>query len=159
VRPPLSRTLSHRQGGEVRSARPLYLSERGWGKGFAIIGLVSLSACVTQNGPRTGTLPATPAPGITAASATVTVGARAYLGEVLAGAPGIVIGASGATQVPGGAVKVYRPGLGQSDGIEAKAAAVATCAQAGGTFNAAVLGRFVPRSGIDGDWVFDGACT
>jgi hypothetical protein len=118
-----------------------------------------LSACVAQNGPRTGALPATPAPGIVAGPATVTVGARDYQGEVAAGGPGIVIGAGGATQVPGGAVKVYRPGLSQSDGIEAKAAAVATCGQAGGTFNAAVLGRFVRRSGIDGDWVFDGACT
>jgi hypothetical protein len=124
----------------------------------AVTGLL-LSACVTQNGPRTRLLPATPAPGIVAEPEMVTVGAVEYQGEIAAGGPGIVIGAGGATQVPGGAVKVYRPGLGMSDGIEAKAAAVATCAQAGGAFNAAVLGRFVPRSGIDGDWVFDGACA
>ncbi len=124
-----------------------------------MLAVLILAACVTQNGPRTGPLPAVPAPGIVAAPAMVTVDAIDYMGEVMAGAPGIVIGASGATQVPGGAVKVYRPGLGQSDGIEAKAAAVAVCGQAGGTFNAGVLGRYVPLTSIDGNWLFDGACT
>jgi hypothetical protein len=118
-----------------------------------------LSACVTQNGPRTGPLPATAAPGIVAAQAMVMVNTREYLGEITAGPLGVALSSDGAMQVPGGSVKVFRPGLSASDGIEAKAAAVAVCAQAGGAFNAAVLGRFAPTSVIDGNWVFDGACT
>jgi hypothetical protein len=99
---------------------------------------VVLSACVTQNGPRTGPLPATPAPGIVAAPAMVMVDAREYLGEITAGPLGVALSKDGAEQVPGGSVKVFRPGLSQSDGIEAKAAAVAVCAQAKGTFNTGV---------------------
>jgi hypothetical protein len=125
---------------------------------IAVLALL-LSACVTQNGPRTGPLPATPAPGIEAAPAMLVVGTREYLGEISKGSLGVRLTADGAEQVPGGAVRVYRPGLGQSDGAEAKPVAEAVCSNAGGRFNAELLGRFVPRSQIDGDWVFDGACT
>jgi hypothetical protein len=127
--------------------------------GLVLLAGLTLSACVTQNGPRTGPLPATPAPGIVAAPATVTVGAREYLGEITAGPLGVVLTKDGATQVPGGSVRVYRPGLSQSDGVEAKPVAQAVCGNAGGVFNASVLGRFLPSSGIDGSWAFDGACT
>ena len=82
--------------------------------------LLLLSACVAPNGPRTGPLPAVPAPGIVAAPATVTVGTRDYLGEITAGPLGVTLGAGGAEQVPGGSVRVFRPGLTQSDGLEAK---------------------------------------
>jgi hypothetical protein len=124
-----------------------------------LISAMCLSACVTQNGPRTGPLPATPAPGIVAAAAMLTVGTRDYLGEIVAGPLGVVLTKNGAEQVPGGSVKVFRPGLGQSDGIEAKPVAQVVCRNAGGTFNAGVLGRYVPSGAADGSWVFDGACT
>jgi hypothetical protein len=121
--------------------------------------LVLLSACVTQNGPRAGPLPATPAPGIVAAPAMVMVNTREYLGEITVGPLGVALSKDGATQVPGGSVRVYRPGLGPSDGVEAKPVAQVVCGNAGGAFNASVLGRFMPTSGIDGSWLFDGACT
>lgn len=125
----------------------------------AVVLVVLLSGCVTQNGPRTGPLPATPAPGIVAAPAMLTVGTSEYLGEIVKGPLGVVLTKDGAEQVPGGSVKVFRPGLGQSDGIEAKPVAQVVCSNAGGTFNAGVLGRFVPSGAADGSWVFDGACT
>jgi hypothetical protein len=118
-----------------------------------------VSACVTQNGPRTGPLPATAAPGIVAAPTTVTVNAREYLGEITAGPLGVVLTKDGAEQVPGGSVRVFRPGLSQSDGVEAKPVAQAVCGNAGGVFNARALGRFVASGAADGSWVFDGACT
>jgi hypothetical protein len=124
-----------------------------------VIAMLLLSACVAPNGPRTGPLPATPAPGITAAPAMLVVNTREYLGEITMGPLGVVLTKDGASQVPGGSVRVFRPGLGQSDGIEAKPVAQAVCSNAGGAFNAQVLGRFVPSGAADGAWVFDGACT
>jgi hypothetical protein len=60
--------------------------------------------------------------------------------------------------VSGAQVSVFRPGLGNADGIEAKAAAAAICAKAGGRHDPAAVGRFVPSGAADGSWVFDGAC-
>ncbi len=160
VQDPLPRPLSDAERGAVSGlSAPLSASERGRGRGFAVLAVLILAACVTQNGPRTGPLPAVPAPGIVAAPAMVTVDTREYLGEITVGPLGVVLTKDGATQVPGGSVRVYRPGLGQSDGIEAKRVAQVVCANAGGAFNARVLGRFVASGAADGSWLFDGACT
>jgi hypothetical protein len=88
----------------------------------------------------------------------VTVGTRDYLGGVSAGPPGLVLTPQGAEAVTGASVSVFRPGLGNADGIEAKAAAAGICAQAGGRYDPAAVGRFVPSDVADGSWVFDGAC-
>jgi hypothetical protein len=99
-----------------------------------------------------------PARGILLAPTTVTVGGRAYLGGVTAGPDGLVLTAQGAEAVSGASVRVYRPGLGHADGIEAKVAAAGICAQAGGRHDPGAVGRFVPSGAAEGAWVFDGAC-
>jgi hypothetical protein len=88
----------------------------------------------------------------------MTVGDRGYLGEVSAGPDGLVLTPQGAEAVSGQSVRVSRPGLGNADGIEAKAAAAAVCARAGGRHDPAAVGRFVPPGAVEGSWVFDGAC-
>jgi hypothetical protein len=92
------------------------------------------------------------------APTTVTVGTREYLGGVSAGPDGVVLTSQGAQAVSGAQVSVFRPGLGNGDGIEAKTAAAGICAQAGGQYDPGAVGRFVPSGAVDGSWVFDGAC-
>jgi hypothetical protein len=88
----------------------------------------------------------------------MTVGDREYQGSVSAGPDGLVLTPQGAEAVSGQSVRVSRPGLGNADGIEAKAAAAAACARAGGRHDPAAVGRFVPPGAVEGSWVFDGAC-
>lgn len=114
----------------------------------AVLTLAALQGCVAPVAK--GTRAA-----VTLAPTTVTVGTRDYLGEVRAGPPGITLAAGGAQKVSGRSITVFRPGFSPSDGIEAKAAADAVCARAGGRFNPVVLGRFAG----EGDWIFDGGCA
>jgi hypothetical protein len=115
--------------------------------------LVLLAGCVAPkvNAPRV-------AAGASLTSTTVTVNTREYLAEVGPGPDGLVLTPQGAEAVSGASVRVFRPGLGNADGIEAKAAATAICAQAGGQYDPAAVGRFVPSGAGEGSWVFDGAC-
>ena len=92
------------------------------------------------------------------APSAVAVGGRDYQGEVGPGPAGLTLTPQGAEAVTGASVSVFRPGLGNADGIEAKAAAAQTCAQAGGRYDPGAVGRFVPSGAVDGSWVFDGAC-
>jgi hypothetical protein len=92
------------------------------------------------------------------APTTVMVSDREYQGSVSAGQDGLTLTPQGAEAVSGQSVRVYRPGLGNADGIEAKAAAAAVCARAGGRHDPAAVGRFVPSGAAEGAWVFDGAC-
>jgi hypothetical protein len=119
-----------------------------------MLSLAGLAGCVA---PATG--PATGAPrAVMLVPTTVTVGARDYVGSVMPGPDGLVLTPQGAEAVSGQSVRVSRPGLGNADGIEAKAAAAAVCAQAGGRHDPAAVGRFLPSGGGAGSWVFDGAC-
>jgi hypothetical protein len=95
----------------------------------------------------------------TLAPTTVTVGGRDYLGSVAEGPAGLVLTPQGAEAVMGASISVYRAGLTNSDGNEAKAAAVAVCAQAAGYYDQQAVGRFVQNGGAEGSWVFDGACV
>jgi hypothetical protein len=113
-----------------------------------------LGACVA---PAAGPAPG-PARAVVLAPTMVMVGDREYLGSVSTGPDGLVLTAQGAEAVSGASVRVYRPGLGHADGIEAKAAAAGICAQAGGRHDPGAVGRFVPSGAAEGAWVFDGAC-
>lgn len=93
------------------------------------------------------------------AATTVTVDAQDYQGAVSAGPNGVVVGAELAEATSGASVRVSRPGLLNSDGIEAKKAAAVICAQAGGIYDGGPIGRFVQTAAADGSWVFDGSCN
>ncbi len=122
--------------------------------GAALVVVAGLAGCVA---------PVAEPPGgggrsVVMAPTTVTVGGRDYRGEVGPGPAGLTLTPQGAEAVIGAQVSVFRPGLQNADGIEAKAAAAQTCAQAGGRHDPAAVGRFVPTGAADGSWVFDGAC-
>ncbi len=125
------------------------------GQAAVVFALLPLAACVATP---VGTGPGQTG-GITAAPASITVGARDYVGGISPGQDGLVLTPTGAEAVTGASVKVFRPGLTYADGLEAKAAAKAVCERAGGAYDSGAMGRFETSSSVAaGDWIFDGSC-
>jgi hypothetical protein len=121
----------------------------------AVLAVAALAGCVAgpvADQPRTGQQPRL-------AATLVGVDGRDYLGSVQAGPNGVLVHGDLAEATTGASVTVVRAGLLNSDGIAAKKAAMASCALAGGVYDAGALGRFVTTGASGGAWVFDGSCN
>ncbi len=90
--------------------------------------------------------------------ASVVIDGRPFLAALGPVTAGLSLGPAGAVATQGRAVMVTPAAggtvPGQSDGLTAKRAADAACADGGGTLNPRAVGRFDGAA-----WIFDGACT
>lgn len=110
-----------------------------------------LGACVAQTGA------VRPAGGSIGGPVSLTVDGHAFAADIRAGRAGMELTRHGARPVQGQEIRVTRAAtpLRMDEGAQAKRAARAGCAEAGGRFNETAIGGYDRAGG----WVFPGGCA